>query len=55
MKPLTIKNTRLAGCFFIKPELLLKRFRFEIILMLVIIYGMAAVCCYFLFFSLSTT
>jgi hypothetical protein len=51
MKPLIIKNTRLAGCFFIKPELLLKRFRFEIILMMVILYGMAAVCFSFLFFT----
>jgi hypothetical protein len=42
MKPLIIKNTRLAGCFVIKPEQLLKRFRFEIILALVVLYGMVA-------------
>jgi len=43
MKSLLIKNTRLAGCFFIKSETLVKRYRFEIILTLVILYGMVAV------------
>ncbi|WP_456061804.1 small membrane protein YdgU [Buttiauxella massiliensis] len=42
MKSLITRNTRLAGCFFIKPEQLLKRFRFEIILMMVILYGVVA-------------
>jgi hypothetical protein len=42
MKSLLIKNTRLAGCFVIKSETLLKRYRFEIILALVVLYGMVA-------------